>query len=102
MSSFVSFGGDSCATDMSSSNFTLGELKPRKLGLSKRNAIFKSISSKALFTIDIDRGSNFDEDENPNNSSVFPDHCIDNEDLSSESSEEEGLTEAKQAEAIAA
>lgn len=82
MSSFASFGGDSCATDMSASNFTLGELKPRKLGMSKRNAIFKSISSKALFTIDIDRG----QDGNPNNA-VFPDDCIDNEDLSESSGE---------------
>merc|ERR1712137_736742 len=34
MASFASFGGDSCATEMSTSNFTLGELKPRKLGMS--------------------------------------------------------------------
>lgn len=102
MSSFVSFGGDSVATDMSASNFTLGELKPRKLGMSKRNAIFKSISSKALFTIDIDRGSDFNKDENPKNSSVFVDNCIDNEDLSSESSEEGGLREPKQGEPITA
>ena len=101
MSSFVSFGGDSCATDMSTSNFTLGELKPRKLGLSKRNAIFKSISSKALFTIDIDRGSEFNEDEK-NNSCVFADVCIDNEDLSGDSSHEDGMREPKPVEAITA
>jgi len=102
MSSFVSFGGDSVATEMSTSNFTLGELKPRKLGMSKRNAIFKSISSKALFTFDIDRGSGFNKDENPNISSVIVDTSIDNEDLSLESSEEGELREPKQVEPITA
>jgi len=100
MASFASFGGDSCATDISTSNFTLGELKPRKLGMSKRNAFFNSISSRALFTIDIDRGSAFTEDKNPNNSSVFGDDCIDNEDLSSDSSEEVGMREPKQVEVL--
>jgi hypothetical protein len=94
MSSFVSFSGDSCATDMSESNFTLGELKPRKLGGSKRNAFFSSLSSKALFTIDIDRGSDFTKDKNASKS-VFPDDCIENEDLSSDSSEEIGIRESK-------
>lgn len=98
MASFASFGGDSCATDMSSSNFTLGELKPRKLGISKRNAFFSSLSSKTLFTIDIDRGSQFTEDKNPTNSTVFPDGSIDNEDLSTDSSEDAGLREPKQVE----
>lgn len=101
ISSFVSFGGDSCATDISTSNFTLGELKPRKLGLSKRNAIFKSISSKALFTIDIDQGSDFNANEK-NNSSVYADDCIDNEDISCDSSDEDGVRESKPVEVITA
>ena len=97
MSSFVSFGGDSVATDMSASNFTLGELKPRKLGMSKRNAFFPSLSSRALssskafFTIDIDHGSAFAEDKNKRNA-AFTDGCIENEDLSVDSSEEMGGT----------
>lgn len=97
MSSFVSFSGDSVATDMSASNFTLGELKPRKLGVSKRNAFFPSLSSKnnlsskALFTIDIDQGANFGEDNKDKRNAVFTDGCIENEDLSSDSSEELGM-----------
>merc|ERR1712086_750168 len=85
MSSFVSFSGDSCATDMSASNFTLGEMKPRKLGMSKRNAsFFSSLSSRGLFTIDIDRNAEFNEEKKPNST-----NSIENEDLSSNSSEEE-------------
>ena len=99
MSSFVSFSGDSCATDMSASNFTLGELRPRRLGGSKRNAFFPSLSSKALFTIDIDRGSDFTKNNNANKS-VFDDDCIDNEDLSSNSSAEIGISEPKQVEVM--
>lgn len=102
MSSFVSFSGDSVATDMSASNFTLGELKPRKLGMSKRNAFFPSLSSKnlssskALFTIDIDEGANFDKEHNKDKrNAVFNDGCIENEDLSSDSSEELGMREPK-------
>lgn len=101
MSSFVSFGGDSVATDMSASNFTLGELKPRKLGISKRNAFFPSLSSmssrnlsssKALFTIDIEGASEFTENKDKRNA-VFPTAGIENEDLSSDSSEEIGMRE---------
>jgi len=99
MSSFVSFSGDSYATDMSASNFTLGELRPRRLGGSKRNAFFPSLSSKALFTIDIDRGSDFTKDKNANKS-VFDDDCIDNEDLSSDSSAEIGIKAPKQVEVM--
>ena len=105
MSSFVSFGGDSVATDMSASNFTLGELKPRKLGMSKRNAFFPSLSSKnlfekdknALFTIDIDQGSPFSEDKNICNS--YSKNYIEDEDLS-ESSEEIGIREPKQVQVL--
>jgi len=108
MSSFVSFSGDSVATDMSASNFTLGELKPRKLGMSKRNAFFpslssKNLSSKALFTIDIDpeAGANFAEDHNKDKrNAVFNDGCIENEDLSSDSSEELVMREPKQVEVL--
>jgi len=108
MSSFVSFSGDSVATDMSASNFTLGELKPRKLGMSKRNAFFpslssKNLSSKALFTIDIDpqAGANFAEDHNKDKrNAVFNGGCIENEDLSSDSSEELGMREPKQVEVL--
>lgn len=106
MSSFVSFSGDSVATDMSASNFTLGELKPRKLGMSKRNAFFPSLSSKnlssskALFTIDIDHGSEFAEQDKNKRNAVFNDGCIENEDLSSDSSEEMGMREPKQVEVL--
>jgi len=101
MSSFVSFSGDSVATEMSASNFTLGELKPRKLGMSKRNAIFPSLSSKGLFTIDIggDRGSNFTEEKKANEA-VYVDNSIEDEDLSSDSSEEIGIREPKQVEVM--
>ena len=101
MSSFVSFSGDSVATDMSASNFTLGELKPRKLGMSKRNAFFPSLSSrnlsssKALFTIDIEGPSEFTENKDKRNA-VFPTAGIEKEDLSSDSSEEFGMREPKQ------
>lgn len=108
MSSFVSFSGDSVATDMSASNFTLGELKPRKLGMSKRNAFFPSLSSmssrnlsssKALFTIDIEGPSEFTENKDKRNA-VFPTAGIEKEDLSSDSSEEFGMRETKQVEML--
>lgn len=103
LSSFVSFSGDSCATEMSASNFTLGELQPRKLGLSKRNAIFPSMgsSNRALFTIDIDKTSDFnkEKDKSPRNA-VYADDCIEDEDLSSVSSEEMALREPKQVEVL--
>lgn len=106
MSSFVSFSGDSVATDMSASNFTLGELKPRKLGMSKRNAFFPSLSSrnlsssKALFTIDIEGAAEFDEQDKGKRNAVFNDGCIENEDLSSDSSEELSIREPKQVEVL--
>jgi len=106
MSSFVSFSGDSVATDMSASNFTLGELKPRKLGMSKRNAFFPSLSSrnlsssKALFTIDIEGTSEFAEQDKDMRNAVFNNGCIENEDLSSDSSEELGMREPKQVELL--
>jgi len=98
MSSFMSASGDSCATgatDMSASNFTLGELMPRKLGSSRRNSFFSSLSSRGLFTIDIDRGSDFNKDKNAGKS-AYADDCI--EDLSD--SEEEVITEPKQVEVL--
>lgn len=94
MASMVSFSGDSVATDMSASQFTLGELKPRKLGMSKRNALFPSLSSKGLFTIDIDRRVEAKKIAN----AVFDDDddCIENEDLSSDSSGEIGMRDPTQ------
>jgi len=79
---------------MSASQFTLGELKPRKLGMSKRNALFPSLSSKGLFTIDIDRSA----EENKIANRVFDDDddCIENEDLSSDSSGEIGMRDPTQ------
>lgn len=94
MSSMVSFGGDSCATDMSASQFTLGELKPRKLGMSKRNAFFPKLSSRNIFTIEVDRGSDF------NNEDKNIDRSIDDEDLSSSDSGDGGIRESKQVEVL--
>jgi len=105
--SMSSFGGDSVATDMSASNFTLGELKPRKLGLSKRNAFFPSLSSKALyekdrnalFTIDIDHGSTFTEHKKRNDS-VLSGSCIEADELSSDSSIEIDMQAQNQVEVL--
>lgn len=84
--SLASTSGDSCATsystDLSTSNFTLGEFRARVLGRSRRNRTFSSgssRSSKDLFRIDVCHGSNTD-DENISGDSDFGDDCI--EDMS--------------------
>mmetsp|Transcript_106329 Transcript_106329/g.216848 ORF Transcript_106329/g.216848 Transcript_106329/m.216848 type:complete len:624 (-) Transcript_106329:664-2535(-) len=93
-SSFLSMSGDS-STDMSVSNFTLGEFKPRRMGMSRRNSFFPSISSRGLFTIDIDHGSGGAEDNNNSDSVLADEDCT--RDPSSVSSEGGLITEPKPA-----
>lgn len=71
VASYRSISGDSChtsySTDMSVSNFTLGELKPRRMGGSRRssfNTLFQSFSAKDLFSSETE------------NKEYDRDHCI--------------------------
>lgn len=74
IASYRSISGESChtsySTDMSVSNFTLGELKPRRMGGSRRssfNTFFQSFSAKDLFSSEM---------ENTERDRGFVDHCI--------------------------